>query len=223
MTVAMLKRTVAYNLTMWHGAADLSTLTSEDVCMQILEPCLQDGPIALRPTNFNLGDANIDTSAIRKTIHAKILELGFKQICASIFKQLCPGYSNQPHAVLEHICQTSTCPDGQPVTATVIKYYQRMMNAARPFATQQCYAISICNRFIQGLEKTLLPSFQQLYPNHSTVHNLDGLYQHRTFSTILAAAQATEDSRNQIQEIARSMLVSQGFFCESAWQCWHLR
>jgi hypothetical protein len=74
--------------------------------------------------------------------------------------QLCPGYSNQPYAVLEHICQTFTGTDGQPVTATLIEYYQCMMNTVRPFATQEYCRISIYDRFIQGLEKTLLPSFQ---------------------------------------------------------------
>ncbi len=54
----------------------------------------------------------------------------------------------------------------------------------------------------------MLPSFQQLYPNHSTVQDLDGSYQRHMLPTVLAAVQAAEDDRNQIQEIARSMLVS---------------
>ncbi len=152
----------AYNLTTWHGAADLTTLTSDKVCAQILEANLQDGPIVLWPADFNHGDANINTTAIYKTIHTKILKLGFKQICASIFTQLCPGYSHHPHALLEHIQQTSIGPDSQPITATVVEYYQRMMNVVRPFATQQRYTISICDRFIQGLDKTLLSSFRRL-------------------------------------------------------------
>jgi hypothetical protein len=86
--------------------------------------------------------ANINTTAIRYTIHTKILKLGFKQVCASIFTQLCLGYSDQPHAILEHICQTSAGPNGQPLTVTNIQYYQHMMNAARPIAKQQCYEIS---------------------------------------------------------------------------------
>ncbi len=86
----------AYNLTTWHGAADLATLTSNKVCAQILEPTLQDGPIALRPTNFNLGNANIDTTTIRETIHTKILKLRFKQICALIFTQLFPAKATSP-------------------------------------------------------------------------------------------------------------------------------
>ncbi len=84
---------VAYNLTTWLGVADLSTLTSAEVRAQIFEPCLQEWPIALHPANFNLGGANINTTAIMETIHAKILRLGFKQMCTSIFKQLCLSYS----------------------------------------------------------------------------------------------------------------------------------
>ncbi len=44
----------AYNLTMWQGGADLSTLTSEEICTQILEPCLLDNPIALAPPTSTL-------------------------------------------------------------------------------------------------------------------------------------------------------------------------
>ncbi len=212
LTLAMVNgKNQAYNLTTWHGAANLMTLNSNKVCVQILEPTLQDGPIVLHPANFNLGNANINTNVIRETIHTKILKLGFKQICVSIFTQLCPRYSDQPYAVLKHIRKTSTCLDGQPVTATIAKYHQCMMNAIQPFATQNRFAISVCNCFIHGLDKTLLPSFCQLYLNHSTLHNLDGAYQCRMLTIILTAAQAAEDERNQIQEIACRVLVSQGF------------
>ena len=205
-----------YNLTTWHGVSDLTTLIADEVRTRLLEPCLQDGPIALRPADFNLGDANIDAGSIRETIQAKILRLGFRQICASIFVQLCPGYSDQPHAVLEHIRQTSIGPDGQPVTASVLDYYQRMQNATRPFQMQERYPISVCDRFIQGLDRTILPSFRKMYPNHSIVHDLSGHYQRRMMSVILTAAQAAEDECKQFQDIARGMLASQGFFASAS-------
>ncbi len=135
-TVAMVNAGgVAYNLTTWHGVANLALRMRNQVCAAMLEPSLQDGPILLSPTGFNLGDANINAVTIRENIHTKIIRLGFKQIAAFIFVQLCPGYSNQPHAVVEHICQMSKGANGQPVTASVIEYYQRMMNATRLFAT----------------------------------------------------------------------------------------
>jgi hypothetical protein len=200
-----------YNLTSWLGADDLRGLTHDEVCSQILEPCLRDGPITLGVADFNLAEANVDAETIRDTIQAKILKLGFKQICSSIFQQLFPGYSDQPHAALEHIRQSAPVPDGQMVTASVIEYFQRMMNAARPFATKQTYAISVCNRFIQGLDRRLLPCFRRMYPAHSTVHNLNGAYQRQQLPVILAAAQAAKDKVKGVQDIARGLL-GQGFY-----------
>ena len=97
------------------------------------------------------------------------------------------------------------------VTASVIEYFQRMMNAARPFATEHTYAISVCDRFIQGLDRRLLPCFRRMYPAHSTVHNMNGAYQRQQLPVILAAAQAAEDEVKGVQDIARGLL-GQGFY-----------
>ncbi len=200
-----------YNLTTWHGAANLATLTLAQVCADILKPCLQDGPITLKAANFNLQDVQIDDTSVLKMIQAKILKLGFKQICASVFKQLCPGYSNQPHAAIEHIHQSEPGPDGQLVTATTIEYFQRMLNAARSFATQHTYAVSVCDKFIQGLDRRILIPFCCYYSNHSTVHDLNGAYHYLQLPIILAAATVVEEEVKQMQEIACSML-GQGFY-----------
>jgi hypothetical protein len=200
-----------YNLTTWHGVSDFATLTQEQVRADILEPCLHDGPVTLRVADFNLNEVQIDDTSINETIQAKILKLGFKQICASVLQQLCPGYSNQPHAAIEHIRQSAPGPDGQLVTATTIVYYQRMLNAARPFATQHTYAINVCNKFIQGLNACTLGPFRHFYPGYSTVHDLRGAYQHAQLPIILPAAQAAEDEVKQMQDIAHGML-GQGFY-----------
>jgi hypothetical protein len=194
----------------WHGADDLSTLSTKEVRTLILNPSLPNGPIALCESNYNLTEANVDSKGIHKTIHAKILQLGFKQICPSIFQQLCPGYSNQPHAALKHIRQSAPGPDGQLVTALVVDYYQHMLNAMRPFATWKEYPISVCNCFIRGLNRHIIAGFQCMYPQHSTIHALNGTYQHQQLAIILHASQATKDEVHQVQDIARGML-GQGF------------
>jgi len=99
---------VAYNLSTYHGPADLRTMTAAKVLDQILNPCLQMGPITIENAKFNLAAPNINTTKKHcDLLNSKILRLGFKQICAAMFKQLCPSYSNQPHAVIEHICQSA--------------------------------------------------------------------------------------------------------------------
>jgi hypothetical protein len=77
-TVAMVNgSSVTYNLTTWHGAANLAQLKCNQVRATILKPSLQDGSILLSPTNFNLGDANINAITIHENTHMKILRLCF--------------------------------------------------------------------------------------------------------------------------------------------------
>jgi hypothetical protein len=97
------------------------------------------------------------------------------------------------------------------VTASVIKYYQCMMNALQPFATKKTNVISVCDRFIQGFDPHLLPCFCPMYPMHSTIHNLDGAYQRQQLPVILVATQAVKDKVKGVQDIARSFL-GQGFY-----------
>jgi hypothetical protein len=119
------------------GPAHLRTMTAADVLTQIVDPCLQMGPVTLENAGFNLAAANIYTTKHRDLLNSKILQLGFKQICAAMFKQLCPSYSDQPHVVIEHIRQSAPGPDGQLFVATVHKYFQCLQNAYRPSATRK--------------------------------------------------------------------------------------
>jgi hypothetical protein len=149
--------------------------------------------MTLLATNFNLNDVQINNASIIETNQAKNLKLGFTQSCISIFQQLCSGYSNQPQITIKHIRQSLPSSDGQLATATTIIYYQLILNAARPFATQHTYAISICNKFIQGLDWCFLGPFRCFYPNHSPVHNLTGPYQHSQIPIIRTAAEVAKD------------------------------
>jgi hypothetical protein len=133
---------IAYNLSTYHGPADIRTMTAAEVLTEIVDPCLQMGPITLENADFNLAKANIDTSKHRDLRNSKTLQLGFKQICATMFKQLCPSYSNQPHAVIDHIRQSAPGPDGQLIAVTVHEYFQRLQNASRPFAARKTLPIN---------------------------------------------------------------------------------
>ena len=56
-TLPLLDRVwVNYNLTTWHGRADLLTLSAPDVQLLILDVVLQDRPIALLQADFNLSE-----------------------------------------------------------------------------------------------------------------------------------------------------------------------
>jgi hypothetical protein len=94
-----------YNLVMFHGADDLCTLQSAEVQATILDQTLQDGPYDLQPASFNLTIARTDGASLQSAIEGKILRLAYATVCNTLFLELCPGYSNQPHAALDHIRQ----------------------------------------------------------------------------------------------------------------------
>jgi len=206
----------AYNLTTFHGTADLRTLSSADVKTQILDYTLQDGPVLLQAASFGATGARTDSFAIRNEIQEKILRLASASICQTMFSELCPGYSIQPHAALDHIRQVHNDRDGNPVSSSVQAYYQQLMSASRPFSSQREYPVSVCARFIDGLDPRLLTGFRRNYPNHSVVQSLNAAHQRKVLQEMLQAAQIAEDDFLLITRVSREAVgLSQAFHASS--------
>ncbi len=109
----------AYTLMTYAGPKDFRTLSPANVQLQILAACMQDSPILLKASNFNLPSGNTDKFEVGLKIECKIQQLAWPEICASVFHYVCPGYSNKPQAALEHIHQTYKDCDGTLVTTPV--------------------------------------------------------------------------------------------------------
>ena len=119
---------------------DLRTLSSQEVQAQILDFTLQDGPVELQAASFGATGARTESFAIKTEIQEKILRLAFASICQTMFTELCPGYSIQPHAALDHIRQVHTDRDGNPVSSSVQAYHQQLMSTSRPFLSRREYS-----------------------------------------------------------------------------------
>jgi hypothetical protein len=194
----------AYTLISYCGADDLRTLSPEEVKTQILHPVLQTCPVLLQASDFILQAANTNSQDIALDVDGKILKLAWHQVCASIFNELCPNYSNQPQAAIEHIKQLYVDGNGNVVCTSVFAYYQRMMNAMRPFAGDAQFPKSVCNALIDGLDKRLIAIFCRNYADHALLHELTASYQCRRFPEILQAMQSAEEEVQSISAIARS-------------------
>jgi hypothetical protein len=101
----------AYVLTTYHGPANITAMTAEQVTNEIVNPCLQRGPISLSGADFNLQEAHTNSTTIKDQLVNKILLLSFDAICESVFAILCPGYSDQLHTILDHIRQAFPGPN----------------------------------------------------------------------------------------------------------------
>ncbi len=151
----------AYNLVSFLGVNDLRTLTPPEVKATILNPCLQDGPVLLKASDFKMRIANTDSSDISLDIEQKILKLAWHQLCTSVFAKIYPGYLSQPHAALDHIKQSYVDNEGNMVSTLVFAYYQRMMNGMHPFAGEARFPVSVCNMLMDGLDSRLVSIFRR--------------------------------------------------------------
>ena len=134
----------AYNLTTFHGAQDLSTLSLEQVRTEILQVCMQDGPILLTPADFNLTVANIDRTEVMKTLRENIHRLMWPQLLVTLFLTLCAGLADQPHVAIDGIRQVYVDKDGTTQTTTVYAYHNQLMIASHPMASCTTLPVSLC-------------------------------------------------------------------------------
>ena len=95
----------AYNLLTFHGPADLQMMSPAEVQAQILNVTFQDGPVDLQPSKFNLSSARTDSSEMGSDNEGRIVRLALATVWHTMFLKLCPGYSMQPHATIDHIRQ----------------------------------------------------------------------------------------------------------------------
>ena len=96
----------AYRLTAFLDPDDICLIPAAEFSRDILTVTLQDGPIDLLRPDFNLTSAKTDSTPIAAEISSKIIRLATPSILDHLFNQLCPGYSKEPNAALDHIRQT---------------------------------------------------------------------------------------------------------------------
>jgi hypothetical protein len=149
----------AYNLTTWQGHENLKVLSCEIVKTNILEITLQDGPVDLQSAAFGLTSARTEGTVLGLSINGKIMKLAYARVCKKMFTKRCPDYNDQPHAALDLIKQVSIDPNGNLISAPISAYYMRLMNAARPFTSEQEFPISLCAMFIEGIGPRLFSRF----------------------------------------------------------------
>jgi hypothetical protein len=201
-----------YSITTFIGPSDLRTLSPPEVWAQILDLMIQGDPLDLLPPSFNVRSARTDSIALRMEINQKILRLASPTIYNTLFMELCPGYSSQPHATLEHIRQVHTNAAGNQVVSSVQAYFQQLMNAAHPFSSQQSFPVSDCQRFMDGLNPRLITGFHCCFLDHSIIQALNGSHQCRTLQLMLKAAQQAEDNFTPTQRTACNAIgLSQAF------------
>jgi hypothetical protein len=107
-----------FPLTTFHGPADLSVLSAEEVRALILSRVSHADPIDLKDPAFNVTAAAIESDEIRADLEKRVLKLAIPTIEKHVFDVICPDYSHKPHAVVENIKQWTKDADGNVKVAS---------------------------------------------------------------------------------------------------------
>jgi hypothetical protein len=172
----------AYPLTTYLGPGNVRTIAATDFKCDILAHTLQDGPVDLLLPTFNLTAARLDRTTLVSEFCNKIIMLATLLVLDCLFNQLCPGYSKEPHAALDHIQQTYKDAEGNVIFQPVFDYYRQILSASHPFIDQDPLPISICQIFIDGLDTRLIKGFCTHFPDYSTSQSLAATHQRNTFT-----------------------------------------
>jgi hypothetical protein len=131
-----------------------------------------------------------------------VIRLATPSVIDHLFNQLCPGYSKEPHAALNHIRQTYNDSIGNTVFSSVFEYYTQILAASFPFINQEVLPISLCQVFIDGLDSCLLAGFQTFLPDYIKLQERTATNQRKVLQAMLQAAICAEMEFNNIRTIA---------------------
>ncbi len=195
-------------LTSWLGNADLRAMSTNNLTHDVLSHTLQDGPINLLCPKFNLTLAKTDSTAIEVEISSKIIRLATPLVLNSLFNQLCPSYSKEPHATLDHVQQTYDDANGNTVFSSVYEYYTQILAASCPFINKEVPPVSVCQAFIDSLDHLLTAGFRTHFPNYGKSQDGAAMHQRKVLQEMLQAALCAKTEYNNIRAIT---LEASGF------------
>ncbi len=191
----------AYRHTTYLGPGDLRAMAAKEFQRDILGITLQDRPVDLLSPTFNLTSARMDRTTLVSEICSKIIMHATPSIFECLFNQLCPGYSKEPHAALDHIRQTYEEMEGNTIFQSVLDYYPQNLGASCPFVDQDPLPVSICQVFIDGLDSWLIPGFCSHFPNYSILQALTATHQCKTLEAMMQAAVKAKTEYTNIRTI----------------------
>ncbi len=130
-----------------------------------------------------------------------VVKLTSDTVHEQLFSVLVPGYSMEPHSVLEHIWQSYIDDSGVPVRQSAQVYYTTFLNAMRPFYNLEEYPINVAGVFMAHIKPTLTKSLRAHYPDFGQARERTAIIQRRILTDMLKALIRAEADVSNILEI----------------------
>ncbi len=200
-----------YHLTTFTGAADLRTLSINDIRRDILGATHLDGPFNLPEPSFNLTSCRTDSMVIYGELKSQVVRLASDTIHQQLFKVLVPGYLMEPHNVLYHIWQSVVDQEGTHIRLNTQVYYTTFLNAICSFYNLEEYPINIAGIFMDHINPTLAKGFHTNNPDFRKARPRAALTQRALLTDMLSTLIKTENNISNVLKIVSSVHGSEQF------------
>jgi hypothetical protein len=173
----------------------------DNVRLLILDATHQYAPYDLLEPVFNLSSCRTDSTVIYGELKSQVVRLASPTIHQQLFEVLVPGYSLEPHSVLNHIWQCYVDAEGTQVRLTAQVYYTTFLNAVRSFYDLEEYPIDIAGIFMDHIDPSLQKGFRMNYPDFGKARPRAAMAQRTLLTDMLTALIKTEASINNILQV----------------------
>jgi hypothetical protein len=160
------ERGVAYTLTTFNRAADLGTLSAEEVKRDIINNTHQDGPFNLLEPAFNLTLCKTNSLVVYSNLKTLVVKLASDNVHEQLFVVLIPGYSMEPQTVLDHIWQSYFDEKGVTIPLSAQVCYSSFLNANHLFNDLKEYPLNIAGIFMAHIN----PTYAKVFCAHYLAH-----------------------------------------------------
>ena len=191
----------AYCLTTFTGTANLHTLSINDVKRDILGATHQDAPFHLLEPSVNLTSCRTNSMVIYGELKSQVVCLASTTIHQQLFEVLVPGYTLEPHNVLDHILQSYVDQDGTHIRLTAQVYYTTFLNAVCSFYDLEKYPITSLVFLWITLTQPFAKGFRIKYPAFGKACSRADLTQFTLLMDMLSALIKTENSVSNILKV----------------------
>ena len=205
-----------YNLTTFHGAADLRTLSVDEIRRDVLSQVFQDAPVELVEAAFNLATVSTESTSIQARIKNDILRIAMKTIEHAIFESLCPNYTMEPQAAVESVFQVAKDNEGNEITHTVANYYAYLFASARPLLHQRNLPVDLVSIFIKNSHPDIQNVLKETYTRLNDVRSREKRFQCSELSIVLKLMISAEHRIASTQDIINRAIGGQSFHAGTA-------
>ena len=159
-------------LVTWQGAADLGSLSEQEVQAEILAKTNQKGPAFLLSPSMGMSVCRLDTEGMGKEIRQQIVPLIYDTAISQVFDEMCPNLMLNSTSAVENCKQSYTTSDGIKTCMPTQQFHRSFKAcAAGLLLDYQVDGTDLISLFYNNMEPLIKDYVTKRYTKHGQIQS----------------------------------------------------